>query len=520
MYFWRCVKTARVLILFTTILLAQLFPGSFYSPALAAQEPPSPARLENIFREFEAKIRESLESFGIPGMAVAVVQGDEVIYSRGFGFKETGGTEAVEPDTVFQIGSTSKAFTATLVAFMVEEEKLGWKDPVISHLPYFAMADPWVTKEFQIRDLMAQHSGMPPYAGDILAILGYSRDEIIRSTAHIAPVYSFRSEFSYVNNLWLTAAAVVEAKTGRSWEQNLQERILDPLGMTGTSCSKEALFRSSDTAVFHILDGGKVKPIPRDWIFFNWPYIYAPAGGINSNIVDMAKWLRFQLGEGTFEGKKILGSENLAATHLPQTPTPGGTSAYCMGWVKTDHQSYPLIWHNGATSGCATFVAIVPELDLGVVILSNLVTPAPDALGMTFLDIYSGTTPSVDHLEKSLEAWKKNLAEDRAGMIRPKDAYPPLPNESYLGIYESPFFGTACLLQDHGSLVLRVGPKGATVTLKPWNRDTFRFEFEGMGDEDMGTVRFEISPEGEAAAFYIVDTDGELLSRFARKAAD
>lgn len=513
----RWEKIVRASAFLAAIFLAQLFCGSFCSTALAVQERPSQARLELVFREFEKRIHESLESFGIPGMAVAVVQGDEVIYSRGFGFKETGGSEAVDPYTIFQIGSTSKAFTAALVAFMVEEEKLGWKDPVISHLPYFAMADPWVTKEFQIRDLMAQHSGMPAYAGDILAVLGYSREKIVRSTAHIAPVYSFRSEFSYVNNLWLTAAAVVEAKTGRSWEENLQERILDPLGMTETTYSREGLFKSTNTAVFHILDGGKVRPIPRDWLFFNWPYIYAPAGGINSNVIDMAKWLRFQLGEGTFEGNKILSPENLTATHLPQTPTPDGTSAYCMGWLKTEHQPYPLIWHNGATSGCATFVTFVPELDLGVVILSNLTTPAPDALGMTFLDIYSGTKPPVDRLEKSLKAWKKKLAEGRARMVRPKDPHSPLPDGYYLGIYESPLFGIARVLRDHGRLLLRVGPKGASVNLEPWNRDTFRCQLEGMGDEDMGMVRFEISSEGEAAAFYIVDSDGGLLSRFTRK---
>ncbi len=198
-----------------------IFCGVSRALAPGMPEPPQGIELERILREFETQVEKARIDFGIPGMAVAVIQGDGVIYAKGFGVKEVGKTDPVDPHTVFQVGSTSKAFTAALVASLVDEGKVGWKDRVVTHLPDFAMADPWVTGEFQVRDLMAQHSGMKPYAGDILAILGYSREDIVRSTAHLAPVYSFRSEFSYVNNLWVTAAAVVEAKTGKSWEKNL-----------------------------------------------------------------------------------------------------------------------------------------------------------------------------------------------------------------------------------------------------------------------------------------------------------
>lgn len=510
-------KFVRIGLLVCALGLSPVASGISHAVTAGAPEPLSGPDLEKVFREFELKVEKARHDFQVPGMAVAVVQRDRVIYSKGFGVKEAGKPEAVDPHTIFQIGSTSKAFTATLVASLVDEGKLGWKDRVTTILPGFAMADPWVTKEFQVRDLMAQHSGMKPYAGDMLSMLGYGRDDIVRSTAFIEPVYSFRSEFSYVNNLWLTAAAVVEAKTGKSWERNLQERILDPLGMTETSYSQEALFKSGNAATFHTFDGKKVKPIAKDWPAFDWPYVYGPAGGINSNVLDMAKWVRMQLAEGSFEGKKVVGKESLAYTHEPQTPIAGGKNAYCLGWVKSDYDPCPLVWHNGATTGSATLVMIAPNLDLGIVILSNLVTPAPDTLGLVFMDLYTGKTGTEDRLKSALEGWKKKLAEKAGKNVRPKGTTPPLPNAAYAGTYESPLFGTALLMERRGNLVLRLGPKGFEFTLKPFNRDNFLLVAPELGEEDAGAARFDIGPDGKAFAFDFLDGDGDCLGRFARK---
>jgi len=508
---------ARLGILLFAFTLSPVFCGVSQALAPGMPEPPQGSELERILRDFETQVEKARIDFGIPGMAVAIVQGDRVIDAKGFGVKEAGKTEPVDPHTLFQVGSTSKAFTATLVASLVDEGKLGWKDRVVSHLPDFAMADPWVTKEFQVRDLMAQHSGMKPYAGDILAILGYSREDIVRSTAHIAPVSSFRSEFAYVNNLWVTAAAVVEAKTGKSWEKNLQERILDPLGMTETSASQEALFKSANAATFHLPDKGGAKPIPRDWVFFNWPYIYGPAGGINSNVLDMAKWIRMQLGEGTFEGKQVIGRESLAFTHEPQTPLPGGKNAYCQGWVKTDHEPCPLVWHNGATTGSATLVMLAPGLDLGLVILSNMVTPAPDNLGLAFIDLYTRNKSAPDYMGAALERWKKKLEDESVKASRPKGATPALPYAAYAGTYESPLFGTVRVMERQGKLLLRLGPRSVELLLRPWNRDNFLLEAEGLDEDEGGTLRFDVGPDGKAFAFDLQDGDGDVLSRFRRR---
>ena len=506
-------------LLLVAILLSPVACGVSRALAPGTPEPLSGPELEKVFREFERQVEKALRDFQVPGMAVAVVQKDRVVYSKGFGVKEIGKQEPVDPHTRFQVGSTSKAFTATLVASLVDEGKLGWKDRVVTLLPDFAMADSWVTKEFQVRDLMAQHSGMKPYAGDILAMIGYGRDDIVRSTAHIAPVTSFRSEFSYVNNLWVTAAAVVEAKTGKTWEQNIQERIFDPLGMAESSYSQEALFKSGNVATFHLLDGQKVKPIERNWPLFDWPYVYGPAGGINSNVLDMARWVRMQLGEGSFEGKKVVGKESLAYTHEPQTPIAGGKNAYCLGWVKSEYDPCPLVWHNGATTGSGTLVMMAPRLDLGIIILSNLVTPAPDTLGLVFMDLCTGKTDAPDRLGTALEGWKKKLAEEAEKASRPKGATPPLPNAAYAGTYESPLFGTALLMDRQGKLVLRLGPKGFELTLKPWNRDNFIMEAAGLEEDDAGSIRFDVGLDGRAFAFDFQSDDGDCLGRFTRKDA-
>jgi CubicO group peptidase (beta-lactamase class C family) len=517
------LKTKRFIHLFVSslLLVAILFSpvacGISRAMAPGSPEPLSGPELERVLLQFERQVEKALRDFQVPGMAVAVVQGDKVVYSKGFGVKEAGKQEPVDPHTRFQVGSTSKAFTATLVASLVDQGKVGWKDPVISHLPDFAMYDPWVTKEFQVRDLMAQHSGMKPYAGDILAMIGYGREDIVRSTAHIAPVTSFRSEFAYVNNLWVTAAAVVEAKTGKTWEQNIQEGIFEPLGMSESSTSQEALFKSGNAATFHMLAGNKVKPIARDWPLFDWPYVYGPAGGINSNVMDMAKWVRMQLGKGTFQGKKVVGKEALAFTHEPQTPIAGGKNAYCLGWVKSDYKPCPLIWHNGATTGSGTLVMTAPDLDLGIVILSNLVTPAPDNLGLVFMDLYTGNKPDADRMETALEGWRKKLADEEKKASRPKDATAPLANAAYAGTYESPLFGTALLLERQGKLVLRLGPKGFELNLEPRNRDNFSMKAAGLDEDDAGSIRFDVGVDGKAFAFDFQDSDGDILGRFNRK---
>lgn len=470
-------------------------------------------QLEVILHKFENLVETTRRDFGIPGMAVAIIQDDKVVYSKGFGVGKVGEDKPVTPETVFQIGSTSKAFTAALVATLVDEGQVGWKDPVVKHLPNFAMADPWVTQAFQVRDLMAQHSGMKPYAGDILSVLGYGRDEIVKSTAYIKPVSSFRSEFSYVNNLWVTAAALLEKKTGKSWEHNLQDRILDPLGMKNTTCTQDGFFDSPERALPHILKEGKIVPLGRDWVFFDWPYTYGPAGGINSTVLDMAKWVRFQLAGGTFEGRKILSSQNLAYPHRPQTPMDASDS-YCMGWVKSDFKPYPLIWHNGETTGSKTLIMLVPQVKLGIVILSNLGTRAPEALGRAFVDLYFGNGSGGSYISRSLDAWNRSKEKAQKNALS-QHTWVPEDRFVYEGIYESEFLGRGTVIEEEGCLWLQIGPMGRRLSLNPLKKDLFACEAENLGLA--GMVRFEYEEDGQVVAFDMTDEDGDHFTSFVKK---
>lgn len=201
---------------------------------------PTAAELKAMLADFDQYAAKAMADWKIPGMAVGIVKDGKLIFGKGYGVKTLGGNDPVTENTLFQIGSTSKAFTSTLVAMLVDEGKLKWEDKVVDHAADFRMYDPWVTREFQIVDLMAQRSGMPAYAADTLFSLGFDRAYIKQAIRHIKPVTSFRGHFAYVNNLWLVAAGIVERYTGKTWEQTLKERIFDPLGMSHSSADMQS----------------------------------------------------------------------------------------------------------------------------------------------------------------------------------------------------------------------------------------------------------------------------------------
>ena len=317
--------------------------------AVTARGAEAPASQDDILAKLEAYAKTAQQQWNVPGFAIAVVKDDQVVYAKGFGVKRVGGTDPVDPDTVFQIGSTSKAFTAALVAMQVDDGKFAWTDRVIDHLPSFEMHDPWVTREFQVADLMAQHSGMPAYAGDGMAILGYPADYIVSKIKLIEPVTSFRSEFAYVNNLFLVAADLARATSGQPWASALDARLFRPLGMRSSSSGQDAFEAVANAAAPHKLVDGKVTAFAADAPQLAWAYTYGPAGGINSTVRDMAQWLRLLLGGGTFAGKRIVGADNLRAVMSPHTvirsPSSGPLAHtpfvrfqnfYCNGWISTD----------------------------------------------------------------------------------------------------------------------------------------------------------------------------------------
>ncbi|HBM16088.1 MAG TPA: hypothetical protein DD381_07095 [Lentisphaeria bacterium] len=478
--------------------------AAFILQAIAAPEQekikePTGAELKTILSDFEKYAQKSMGGWKIPGMAIGIVQDGNLIYAKGFGVKRKGGSESVTENTIFQIGSTTKAFTALLAAMLQDEGKLRWNDRVIDHAPDFMMYDPWVTREFQIADLMAQHSGLPAYAADTLFFLGYDRRYIRHAIHNIKPVSSFRSEYAYQNGLWLVMAEIIEKYSGKTWEETLNERIFKPLNMTNSSADMHSFLNAEDVSSLHEEEDSEVRALPKNWDFLEWSYIAGPAGAINSNIVDMAKWLIFQMNNGKLGDKQLVSESNMQIIHSPKTIIAMGTEPnknlfYCLGWIYQEHAPYPIIWHNGGTL-MKTMVAYIPEQKIGIVILSNFITPLPEILAMRFLDQYVGN-PVSDASDNALTEYKKTKKElEEKNPVRPENPLPSMSLEKYTGKYSNDVYGIINVFISGEKLLISIGPKNTKLTLAHWDKDIFRVQWPfGNSDETENFAIFQMDP--------------------------
>lgn len=443
----------------------------------------------------------------IPGVAAAVVMGEEVVYQGGFGVREAGGNDEVTPETVFQIGSTSKAFTSALLAMLVQEGKLAWTDPVTRHAPDFRMHDPAVTAQMQIRDLCAQRSGMPAQALSLPPFFGVDREGIVRAIETVPPTHAFRADFTYVNSLFVVAGRIVERHDERSLEESLRARIFKPLGMKSASTDAEAFWSAPNRAAPHSLWSDKPAILTPDWKGFGWVYTYLAAGGINASVVDMGAWLRLQLGRGRIGETELIEPEQIAMLRRPSIAVmqyDGMVMSYCQAWMHTETRLGPVIWHNGGTSGSHTFVAFMPQRRVGVVIAGNLMpSPSLEPVGWRLLAASQGTDlegmfgPGGSPLGGGEGAAEEPLA-------RPDPALPPAPRERYVGRYANPQFGPAEVKTGaDGGLTLIVGPNRSAMALRPWNGDTFLLYYFPLAEEsDREFITFVPGPDGMATCFF------------------
>ncbi|MBI5686092.1 MAG: serine hydrolase [Verrucomicrobia bacterium] len=483
---------------------------------------PTASKLKAMLADFDKYAAKARADWRIPGMAVGIVKDGKLIFGKGYGVKTQGGNDPVTENTLFQIGSTSKAFTSTLAAMLVDEGKVKWEDKVVDHVADFRMHDPWVTREFQVMDLMAQRSGMPAYAADTLFVLGFDRGYIKRAIRHIKPVSSFRGSFAYVNNLWLVAAGIVERYTGKTWEQALKERIFDPLGMTHSSADMQSFLNAGDVSSVHAAEGEKVVALPKNWEFLEWSYIAGPAGAINSNIKDMAKWLALQMNNGRVGEKQLVSEESMQMLHSPKTiANPIGdlhkNQFYCLGWIYKEHSPYPIIWHNGGTQ-MKTMLAYIPEQKIGVIVLSNYVTNLPELLAFRFFDQYAGK-PSKDLSAEGLAEWKKKQKQEKAKKpVPPKNPLAAMPLENYAGVYANDVYGRISVSIVGGKLAVVIGPKKVKIILSHWDRDVFEAHWP-MPDSDMETnfASFQASPEGRVTGITLDSLNqGDDMGVFSR----
>jgi CubicO group peptidase (beta-lactamase class C family) len=462
----------------------------------------------------DAYILKAMKDWELPGLAVAIVKDGKVVLAKGYGVREIGKNEPVNENTLFAIGSNTKAFTATALALLVQEKKLSWDDPVTDHLKGFQLYDPYVTRELTVRDLLSHRSGLGRRGDALWYGQDYGREEILRRIRFLKPNSSFRSQFGYQNIMFLAAGQIIPAVSEMSWDDFIKGRIFRPLGMMRSNTSTKDLQNVDNVAAPHTKKNGKVIAIP----YRNIDNI-APAGSINSSVLEMAQWHRFQLGNGKFEGKQILDPAILQVTHDPQIIMPVGPEqkkdfpsthfvAYGFGWVLQDYRGRQIIWHNGGIDGMLSQQGFLPEENLGIVVLTNSDRNRLDsALFFRIVDAFLGE-PVKDWSQTFLTQAKEfevkgEEARKKAEESRVRNTKPSLEVTNYGGNYENEMYGTAEVKNEAGKLILYFNskPMGA---LDHWHYDTFR-----VNPEAFGSFRFNDFLENTLVTFRL-NTQGRV----------
>lgn len=438
-----------------------------------------------LLAELDRYIPKALAEWKGAGVAVGIVKDDSLIYARGFGVREVGKRDPVDDRTVFAIGSNSKFFTAVAAGMLADDGKLSLDDRIVKHLPWFQLHDPWVTREITLRDAMSHRSGLGRRGDPLWYGTPFSRDEIIRRVRHLVPNASFRTEFGYQNIMFLTAGQVIAAAAGRSWDDVVRERIFAPLGMTSSSTSVTELAGAPNVASPHNLGPGEATPTPIP--YRNIDNI-APAGSINSNVQDMARWMRFVLNGGSLGGRQLLRSATLAQLTAPHTvaqPVVSDSlnpsrhfSLYGLGIGLSDLHGVKVLQHTGGIDGMLSFVAMVPERKLGIVVLTNTSghNALYTALGTRILETFLGAPArdlSAMALEQATRAERAAAERHRARLAqRVADTRPSRPLAEYAGTYRHQMYGDLEVTLDGDALTLRY-PRAMELVLHHFHFDTF-----------------------------------------------
>ena len=325
----------------------------------------------------DSLVQRSMKAFNVPGIAVSVIKDGKVIHCKGYGVRSLNTMQKVDENTLFGIASNSKAFTAAALGILIDEKKLKWDDKVRDYIPEFKLYSPFVTEEFTIRDLLTHRSGMGLGAGDLMFFpdsSDFTLKDILYNLRFLKPVSSFRTKYDYDNNLYIVAGEVVHRVSGKSWDDFVTERILTPLGMTHTATSFERLQDKSNVIDGHAPVDGKVQVIARNTIRESHA-----AGGINSSVADLNKWVLTQLSHGKYGDQQLFSDMVHEEMWTPQTiipvrnPGPYNThfAAYGLGFFISDVKGYKQLSHTGGLEGMVTQITMIPELNLGIIVLTN-----------------------------------------------------------------------------------------------------------------------------------------------------
>lgn len=469
-----------------------------------------------IIQKSDSICKATFNAWNSPGMAVAVVENGDIMYAQGFGVTDVNTGEKVDANTLFAVASNTKTFTSTAMMMLQEQGNVNLDDKVIDHIPYFRMYNEYVTQNMSIRDLLCHRSGLATFSGDLVWYgTDYSRKEVIERLQYLEPQYGFREHFGYSNILFLTAGEIVPTVTDTNWNDFIKYRILQPLEMNRTITSTNDLKNMKNIASPHNdLGDGNIIAIP--WL--NWDNI-APAGAIISSANDMAKWLILQLNQGMYNDKQLFSAES--QNEMWQMHTPNQVSSfskyywpdihfkgYGLGWSLSDYAGRKIVSHNGGYDGMISQTVLIPEENIGFVVLTNCNTWLYMPIMYSLLDIL---------LDKDGSDWndlflkikdRQDIAQKEADQefedSRVKDAPPSLNLKKYAGIYTCEIYGDVEISYKEDALWLDMTHTEIfKAKLDHFHYNTFLVKFKDVPSLPQGTVTFTINSKGEAESLEI-----------------
>ncbi len=473
-------------------------------------------------RDLDRYAQRVLDTFESPGMVVVIAERGQPTVVRTYGVRRMGEPSKVDAQTLFPIGSTTKAFTSALLATLVDEGKLTWDTKVSDVLPGFKMYDPYASSEMTVRDLLVHRSGLGLGAGDLMFYppTTLSRAEIVHKLRYIKPATSFRSGYAYDNLLYVVAGQVIEAVAGASWEEVMRQRMLDPLQMKQTSTSS-VLPPDANRAWPHARISGEIRGLgPLSPLAYVTPLDNAaPAGAINTSGEEIARWLELQLGRGLDPHTNVrIFSEAQSRemwspqTLMPVSPLPKPIElaqpnfrAYTLGWGIADYRGQVVVSHGGGVPGSVTQIVIAPKRDVAFAIMTNSEeTFALAAMQYRLLDHYFGLS-SPDWIKGAKQVQTARLDKGReqlaAGSATPEGQAeagkgPSLPIERYAGTYRDAWYGSVTIEKAANDLNIRFHntPK-LSGPLEHVRYDTFRTRWADRTIEDT-YVTFALKPDG------------------------
>ena len=481
------------------------------------------AKLPEAMVDFDAYVGRTLAEFEVPGIAVAIVKDGEIVFERGYGVRRLGDPAPVDAHTRFAIASNTKAFTAAALAILMDEGKLKWTDRVIDHLPWFQLSDPYVTREMTVRDLLVHRSGLSLGAGDLLfwPTTSYTAEEVVQRLRYLPLATSFRANYAYDNVLYGVAGLTIQKVSGQPWDVFVRDRIFAPVGMTETSAMPVEPTADNNGASGHAkFDFKDLKPIASVVAFEN----NAPAGAIFSSVHDLSKWMLVQLDGGKLPAGPD-GKERRLFTAARQkemwslvTPIPIGEPSvaalaavrpnflgYGHGWNLADFRGRRIVYHTGGWPGMVSRLTLVPDANLGVVVLTNQeVGAAFQAVTMRVLDAFLNMPP-VDWVAAYAEQVKKGAADADSGWAKHVAAREPgpkltLPLARFARRYRDAWYGDVLIAEEGGKLVMRFEKTALLVgDLEHWQQETFIVRWRDRSLNADAWVTFALNPDGEVA---------------------